>query len=231
MELVKTGIDGLDEMLGGGIPKGSTVLVLGSYGAGKTTMGIHFAFSGLKGGEKVAYFSLEERKDSIIAASKQYGMDLQPFLDNGLTLMNPGAGEFVEMLRMKENFKTSIEGFNVSRVIIDSVSIMLMAADNDVLRRNVVLNLSDSLKDLNVTTLMIAEAEVGSPYSTKEGLSEFVADGVISLQNIYNDSNGSVVSAARILKMRLTNHDRKGRPYTIGSDGIQIMANSDLYLE
>jgi len=230
MELVDSGIDGLNIMLGGGIPAGSSVLILGSYGAGKTTLGMHFTYAGLKRGERVAYFSLEERKESIIKASKQYGMDLEPFLEKNLIMMNPGAVEFVEMLKLKENFKRSIEEENVSRVVIDSISIMMMAADSDVLKRNIIMNLSESLKDLNVTSLLIAETDVGQPYTSREKFAEFVVDGVISMQHIYNDRNGEEASLVRILKMRFMNHDRKARPYTIGDKGIQIMAKSDIFI-
>ncbi len=230
MELVDTGLDGLNNMLGGGVPVGSSVLVLGSYGAGKTTLGIHFAYSGLVKGERVAYFSLEERKDSILKASKQYGMDLEPFVEKSLVLMNPGALEFVEMLKMKDNFKRSIEEENVSRVVVDSISIMMIAADSDILRRNILINLSESLRDLGVTSLLIAETEVGQPYSSREKFAEFVVDGVISLQNIYNDKNGDEVSLIRILKMRFMNHDRRARPYIISDKGIQIMSKSDVFI-
>ena len=68
MSIVDTGVDGLNTMLGGGIPEGSSTLVLGSYGAGKTTMGIHFAHRGASKGENVVYFTLEERKESIMQA-------------------------------------------------------------------------------------------------------------------------------------------------------------------
>ena len=78
MENVDTGVDGLNTMLGGGIPSGSSTLVLGSYGAGKTTMGIHFAHRGALNGENVVYFTLEERKESIILASKSYNKDFTP---------------------------------------------------------------------------------------------------------------------------------------------------------
>jgi len=95
MNLVDTGISGLNDMLGGGIPEGSSTLILGSYGAGKTTMGIHFAHRGAVKGEKVVYFTLEERKESIINASISYNLDFSPFLDKSIFLVNPDVLEFV----------------------------------------------------------------------------------------------------------------------------------------
>ena len=183
MSIVDTGVDGLNTMLGGGIPEGSSTLVLGSYGAGKTTMGIHFAYRGASKGENVVYFTLEERKESIIQASKTYNMDFSPYLDNNLFLLNPDTIEFVEMLKTEGNFKSSIESLKPKRIVIDSISLILMVAENDVLKRNVIINLSNALRDMKVTSLLLAESNVSFPYSSRDGLAEFVSDGVISPQH------------------------------------------------
>jgi len=226
MELVDTGIVGLNEMLGGGIPKGHTVVVLGGYGTGKTTMALHFANRGLELGEKVLYLSLEERKESILRASKQYGMNLD---NENFILMSPGILDFLERLKNKENIKSDIQDIMPSRLIVDSVSIILMAAESESEMRSVLLNLSDSLKDLNVTTYFLAESKVDSPYSSRDGFSEFVGDGVISLQNRYDDEKGTTTSIIRILKMRLMNHDRKAHPYSISERGMEVLSRSDVY--
>lgn len=229
MKLIDSGVEGLNLMLGGGIPEGASTLILGSYGTGKTTMGIHFAHSGASKGEKVIYFTLEERKDSIILASKIFHKDFGPFLDNNLTLMNPGVLEIVEMLKVEENFKNSLFSLNPRRIVIDSISLILMAAENDSVRRNIIINLSNVLKDLGATSLLLAESSVSSPYSSREGLAEFVSDGVISLQNRYDDILGSTINIIRILKMRAMNHDRRARPYKIGSDGLEVLAKSEIF--
>src|SRR2546428_13187983 len=74
--LVLTGIDGLDELLGGGVPRGHTVTVLGSFGTGKTTFGIQFIVQGLINHEKGIFISLEEDPDSIVASAAGFGGDL-----------------------------------------------------------------------------------------------------------------------------------------------------------
>lgn len=229
MESVDTGVEGLNAMLGGGIPRGSSTLVLGSYGAGKTTLGIHFTHRGAVGGENVVYITLEERKESIMLASKTYNRDFTPFLDKNLFLLNPDAREFVEMLKSEDNLKSSLEPLKPSRIVIDSVSLVLMVAENDLLKRSVTINLSNALRDLRVTSLLLDEASVTFPYSSRDGLAEFVSDGVISLQNKYDDSLGTTTSIIRVLKMRLTNHDRKARPYSIGANGIEILSKSELF--
>ena len=75
---VLTGIEGLDEMLGGGLPRGHVVTVLGSFGTGKTTFGIQFLVQGLINGERGVFITLEEDADSIVASAAGFGWDLAP---------------------------------------------------------------------------------------------------------------------------------------------------------
>lgn len=226
MILVDSGIQGLNEMLGGGIPKGHSVIVLGGYGTGKTTMAIHFSKNGIDNGERVLYISLEERKESIINSAAQYGMDLN---GENFIIINPDVLDFIERVKIKKNIKSDIESINPSRVVIDSVSILLLAAESDVERRSILLNLSDSLRDLNATSYLLVESRVESPYASRDGFSEFVGDGVISLQNKFDDEKGTSTSIIRILKMRLMNHDRKAHPYFIGKKGMEVLSKSDVY--
>jgi KaiC/GvpD/RAD55 family RecA-like ATPase len=79
---VKMGIAGLDEMLGGGVTPGHTVVVMGSFGTGKTTFGLSFARQGLSEGESAIFISLEEDEDSILANARSFGWDLKPYIDS-----------------------------------------------------------------------------------------------------------------------------------------------------
>src|SRR5574337_662989 len=78
--LVITGIDGLDEMLGGGVPRGHIITVMGSFGTGKTTFGMQFLMQGLINGEKGIFISLEEDVESITANAASFGWDIRPHL-------------------------------------------------------------------------------------------------------------------------------------------------------
>src|SRR5437016_12381616 len=77
---VLTGIDGLDEMLGRGVPAGHIITVLGSFGTGKTTFALQFLMQGLINGEKAVFISLEEDVDSVIANAASFGWDLKRYL-------------------------------------------------------------------------------------------------------------------------------------------------------
>ena len=73
---VRTGVQGLDEMVQGGFPEGHLVLVMGSFGTGKTTLGLQFLMEGLSDGEHCIFISLEEDKDSVIKNAASFGWDL-----------------------------------------------------------------------------------------------------------------------------------------------------------
>src|SRR5438034_539193 len=77
---VLTGIDGLDEMLGRGVPAGHIITILGSFGTGKTTFALQFLMQGLINGEKAVYISLEEDVDSVVANAESFGWDLKRYL-------------------------------------------------------------------------------------------------------------------------------------------------------
>jgi KaiC/GvpD/RAD55 family RecA-like ATPase len=80
---VSTGIEGLDPLIGGGIPEGFIVLVSGTTGSGKTTFLIHYIYKGLQDGEKCIFFTLEQTPEDIKKTASQYGMNLEKFEQEG----------------------------------------------------------------------------------------------------------------------------------------------------
>ncbi|MFQ6059917.1 MAG: RAD55 family ATPase [Thermoplasmata archaeon] len=79
MDFVKTGVEGLDELLGGGIPSGHVVAVLGGFGTGKTTLALQYIKRGLENGERCIFITLEESDDSIRENAKSFGWDLKEY--------------------------------------------------------------------------------------------------------------------------------------------------------
>jgi len=80
--MLRTGVEGLDAILGGGFPEKHIMAVVGLYGTGKTILGLHFIYEGLKSGEPCMILSFEEDEESIIADAKSVGMDLEAFGNN-----------------------------------------------------------------------------------------------------------------------------------------------------
>jgi len=230
VDRVKSGIEGLDEMLEGGIPKAHTVVVMGSFGTGKTTIGLQFINQGLKEGEKGIYISLEEDDRSILDDARAFSWDLKPHMDAKRLVMiklEPTDAK-TTINRIKSELPDFIKNFGATRIVFDSVSLLNMLFDNDHDKRVNLFNLSQLVKRTGATCLMTAETRDDNPLATRDGLAEYVADGVIALRYVEAKDKNDMQLTLRIVKMRRIKHSRRITPYSIGSKGIEVHAGAEL---
>ena len=118
MDVVPTGVDGLDEMLGGGIPRGHVVALLGSFGTGKTTFALQFIMQGLINGEKGIFITLEEDVESILRTAQCYGWDLRSHVDEksaALIKLEPADAK-ATATRVRSELPAFIKGFGAARI-------------------------------------------------------------------------------------------------------------------
>ncbi|MEM0449191.1 MAG: KaiC domain-containing protein [Methanomassiliicoccales archaeon] len=230
IERVKTGIDGLDEMLEGGFPKGHTVVVMGSFGTGKTTFGLQFLNQGLKQGEKGIYISLEEDDRSILDDAMAFGWDLKPHIDAKklvIIKLEPNDAK-TTITRIKSELPEFIKTFGATRIVFDSVSLLNMLYENEHDKRVNLFNLSQLVKKTGATCLMTAETNDDNPLATRDGLAEYVADGVIALRYVEVKEKNEMILTLRVVKMRRIKHSRRITPYSIGSKGLEVYAGAEL---
>src|SRR4030042_4869978 len=119
MELVSTGVDGLDAMVGGGLPKGHVVTVLGPFGTGKSTLGLMFLLQGLINNEKGIFITLEEEPESLNANAASFGWDLSPYVkDKKLALikLEPADGKST-ITKVKGELPEFIKKFGAQRIV------------------------------------------------------------------------------------------------------------------
>jgi KaiC domain protein len=228
MERLKTGIGGLDEMLGGGIPKGHSIAVIGSFGTGKSTFAMQFIWEGLVNGEKCIFMSLEEDEESLIESAKAFGWDFSKYLDNNLLLLKldpEDAKSSVE--RLEGDIPEIIKEFGASRVAIDSISLITMMYRDLDEKRRIVFKLSKSIKESGATAILTAEVDPRNPEVSRDGIVEYVVDGVILL-SFLRETNRLKLTL-RILKMRRTAHSREVKIYEIGNKGINVLAEADVF--
>ncbi|MDD1767622.1 MAG: KaiC domain-containing protein [Methanomassiliicoccales archaeon] len=228
---VRTGIDGLDEMLQGGLPENHIVLVMGSFGTGKTTVGLQFLIEGLKAGDPCIFISLEEDKDSITKNAAAFGWNLSEAIEKkqlGLFKLEPSDAK-TTITRIKSELPKFVKSFGAKRVVLDSVSLLNMMFSDDNERRSNLFNLCQLLRSTGATTLLTAEVKDDNPRSSRDGLAEYTADGVLLLQSEENKEGGEVQLTIRILKMRRTAHSRRVKPYSITDKGIVVHAGADVF--
>jgi KaiC domain protein len=228
---VRTGVEGLDEMLQGGFPENHIVVVMGSFGTGKTTLALQYMMEGIKDGEPCIFISLEEDKESITSNAAAFGWDMSKAIESkklGLFKLEPSDAK-TTVTRIKSDLPKFIKSFGAKRVVVDSVSLLNMMFEDNTERRTNLFNLCQLLRSTGATTLHTAEVKDENPRSSRDGLAEYTADGVILLQSDETREGGEVQLTVRILKMRRTSHSRRVKPYSITEKGVVVHAGADVF--
>src|SRR5436189_232320 len=227
---VLTGIDGLDEMLGRGVPAGHIITILGSFGTGKTTFALQFLMQGLINGEKAVYISLEEDVDSVVANAESFGWDLKRYLKEKklhIVKLEPVDAK-TTVTRIRSELPDFIKRSGASRVAIDSISLLNMLFANDTERREKLFALCKQLKSTGATCVFTAEVKDENPRSSRDGLVEYVSDGVIGLR--FNErETGEVQLVIQVIKMRRLKHPRSVKPYSITEQGLELHGAMEVF--
>lgn len=220
-ECVPTGIAELDKMFGGkGYYKGSTVLLSGTAGTGKSSVSAHLAYETCRRGERCQYFSFEESPSQILRNMKSIGIDLAPFVRKGLLEFHSsrpsGSGIEMHLVRMHKQ----IEQFNPTAVIVDPVSNL---QDAGTLQDSsfMLMRLIDFLRKRNITTFFTTLTSAsGALERTDEGLSSIV-DTWLLLRDV--ESNGERNRLMYVLKSRGMAHSNQVREFIITDKGISLV--------
>jgi KaiC/GvpD/RAD55 family RecA-like ATPase len=239
LERAKTGIDKLDDLISGGIPRGSVTLVSGPPGSGKTILCCQFLYEGLKSGEKCLFFTIDNKVEGLLNQSLQLGMDFQPAIDKGLVkflFLN------INKKLVYETMANEILSDEYDRVVLDSItplSEMPIYINNSEVSKS--MNLLDpeelstdatypirrlhlhfimnALQTSKSTSLVTSELPTGTNNLSRDGLSEFLADAVI-LMSVDPTMDRRKLS---VVKMRSTKHTLKGHDFEIASGGINFL--------
>lgn len=237
MERVKTGISGFDEILEGGIPRGSTVLVTGRSGTGKTILGIQFIVNGIKMfNEKGLIVVAGEDIGKLQRSMLQFGWDLKQLEKEGkLTLIDvtsvtigvPSV-EFTEFQLKTADIKqlaltiyNAVKQNNIKRVVIDSIPNIITNKDDVHKIRTSLLTLCILLERFGCTTLMVTDIPEGSEKLSTYGVEEFIASGIIKLS--LEKSSGKWIRKIQVRKMRGTKHKLDEYIFEIAENGIKIL--------
>ena len=216
-----SGIERLDELLGDGIPRGSSVLVAGSAGLGKTLLTLEVIYRGAKTyGERGIFFSFEEPESRLREGARLLGWDLDAVIASGLVeiVFVPQPEIMVErhLLMMQER----IERSGARRVAVDSITTFLFKVKDPQVAREKVFQLASIVSNRGAIGLFAASIPHGASHLSRFGVEETVLDGVIVLEA--REEGGDRVKTIEVLKLRNTAH-RKGRHvFGIGAGGVSI---------
>jgi len=223
MELVKTGIEGIDAILNGGIVKNATVLVSGNPGTGKSLLGIQYIYDGVREyDEKGIYLSFEENAEDVQQAAEAIGFDeWGELVENGDILV------YDKKVLLRENDFSStldkllddLQGSEYERLVMDSLTMFQLFFETEKEQRRYLLQFSDILKQNGFTSLLISEQ--GAMFPDQEiTLENFLTDGNIYLFQTPTESG--VNRYIWIAKMRKQDIKNDIFPMDIETGGIVV---------
>jgi KaiC/GvpD/RAD55 family RecA-like ATPase len=238
----KTGISGLDRLLKEGIPLGTSILIAGGAGSGKTILSLQALNNVASNGKKGLYISLEESEFRLKKHMQSFGWNPE-MLEKKDTLMIKRVDPFkiarsVEALLAKAKGELNMKlgyldelipkDFKPDFVVIDSLTALSAAfKDNEVTYRIYIEQLFRYLETINVTSFLISETEQIPVTYSKTGVEEFLADGVIV---IYNIKHGNIREGAiEILKLRGAFHQKKIVALQITEKGIMVYPEQEVF--
>ncbi len=217
-ERCETGITGLDSVLNGGIPRGNTVLVTGSCGTGKTTIGFEFIVHGAIRGENSLFISVTEDSTKLLQNVIPYTFFDQSLIKSGkltfidLPSMYDRLGLEKEELSLEEvdllvdAIADIVKELQIKRCVIDSITSVCYRLKRDEKIRTFILRLGKSLSELGCTTMLVSEISPNADRYSLYGVEEAIADGIILLGNL--ERRGDLLRTLQVIKMRGTQHTR-----------------------
>lgn len=239
LEKLPTGIDGLDQICQGGLPKGRSTLISGTAGSGKTVLAAQFLKAGLENwGEKGVLVSFEERPQDMIRNVTAFGWNFQENVEAGdiaIIDATPVAGEVIveagryDLAALMARIEYVVGKSGATRVAIDAISALFpQFSDHQVVRQEL-QRVVTGLRELGVTTIITMEREAEDGQVARFGVEEFVTDNVLLLRHRLESEKRR--RTVEVLKFRGTAHHKGEFPFTIDEqEGITIIPLSAMEL-
>ncbi len=225
----KTGIAKLDDLLGQGIPRGSSLLIAGVAGTGKTVLLLEFLYRGAQRGEKGIVFSFEETEERLRAAARGLGWDLDREVARGMIqivfIAQPNIMVEGHLLMMRER----IEAMGAKRVAVDSISVFLHKVHDPQISREKTFQLASIIQNSQAVGLFATDIPYGSGKISRFGVEETVVDGVVLLTS--SEEGFERQRYIEVYKLRNTAHLKGRHPLTIGPGGIAIFPRYEPEIE
>jgi circadian clock protein KaiC len=217
---ISTGVKGLDEMTHGGLPRGGSTLVLGPSGCGKTALALRFIVEGLDKGERGLYVTFQENARQLSAKAASFGWDLTGYLKSGQLTIFTLSEAALDLDFIAAVVRSELARGGLSRMVIDSLAEMVVAARESERFPAYARSLLGSLRAGGVSVLTTSETSSLGPTTDLVGGLSFLYHNVVLLRYIENHSE--VGRAVAIYKMRDSDHDKGLWAFEITEHGFEV---------
>jgi circadian clock protein KaiC len=236
LQKIPTGINGLDEITGGGLPAGRPSLICGAAGSGKTLFAMEFLVRGAtEFGEPGVFMAFEEKTEELIVNTASLGFDLVKLQKQKLIRIDH---VYIQRSEIEETGEYDLDGLFIrlghaidtigaKRVVLDTIENLFSGLNNEATIRAELRRLFTWLKDKGVSAVITGEKGDGS--LTRHGLEEYVSDCVILLD--HRIENKISTRLLRIIKYRGSVHGTNEYPFLIDEDGISVLPITSLLLK
>ncbi len=229
----RSGVEGFDELVIGGLPRGQTILVTGGTGTGKSTFAMQFVYKGAKVyDEPGIYVSLEEKIPSVVRNASAYGWDLDALQKKdkiALIDLSPAVAGQIRKIDVTDIYSTissQWKRIGAKRIVIDPITVLGLQTESLLQLRTDLIRFSSMLKELDATFLYVTEIPEDSQGLSRFGVEEFISDGVVVLY--YSRVGGLRVRGVEVRKMRGTSHKEGTFPMKMGEGGLVVFPTGKL---
>ena len=230
-----TGVDGLDDITGGGLPKGRPTLICGTAGSGKTVLAIQFLIKGItEYNEPGVFISFEESAKDLTQNARSLGFDLERSIAQKKLKIDYIRVERSEIQETGDydleglfiRLDHAIDSIGAKRVVLDTIESLFSGLDNTAILRSEIRRLFQWLREKGVTTIITGER--GDTSLTRQGLEEYVSDCVILLD--FRVIEQIATRRLRIVKYRGSTHGTNEYPFLIDENGVSVLPITSLKL-
>ena len=229
MERIKTGIKGFDDLIEGGLPRGSSILLAGTPGTGKTIFALEFLYNGAKRfNENGLYVSFEENLPNLIDQARQFSWDFEDLEKRGKIRFLTMPASKIQRDVLKDVVKLAKDE-HIKRIVIDSLSTLSINTPvvsskaefmGDYAVKRFVYSFIEGMKELKYSTSLLISQTQSEKELSSDKISEFACDGVIHLS--FESMGGEFSRSLLVRKMRRTKNDEDIHPVEISSNGLAI---------
>ncbi|MEX2210960.1 MAG: ATPase domain-containing protein [Gaiellaceae bacterium] len=218
---IASGIPGLDEMMGGGIPAGNVSAILGPSGSGKTIAALRFIAHGIEAGDRCLYYSFQEDGDQLVKKAASFGWDLAAARESGQLLVHHVPQGNLNLDMLGAAVRAGLAQGSVGRVAIDSLAELVFAAREVHRFPAYARTLAGFIRSAGATSLVTSEIATMGPIAEPIGGTGFLFHNVVLLR--YIEIESELRRAVSVLKMRDSDHEKGLRQLEIDGHGLKVL--------